>query len=384
MLLNIGLGVSLNHSGALPDDALEVLTKGLRAAEQLGDTVAQMYALWALWVTHAYKGNFRATEPYAERFLRFAIESADPVRGYLADRLMGTSMHYRGNQSKAREHLDQVADKYRRSLQRPQCAWFGYKLSDFAQSTMANVLCLQGYLDQARNLAQACADRTQSVGQKIALCFSLVEAACPIALMIEDVETASKHVTLLTSTANELDLSPWKTMAGCLEGVLLVRKGKFEAGVTALRKSLKACDELGGTARYPMYLAAIAKGLSELGEVTEARSLLDQALAKADHDGEDWCIPDLLCSKGELAQKGSGPSSLLEAEDYFNRAYIMARQQGALLWELRSARHLARLCLRQKRGDDAREALASAYGRFVEGFDTTDLRAAKSTLEALR
>lgn len=384
MLLYIGFGVTLNHSGARPDEALAVLTKGLRIAEELGDRVAEMYALWALWVTYGYKGNFCATEPYAERFFRFAVESADPARTYLADRLMGTSMHYRGNQPKAREHLDQVEAKYRRSLQRPHCAWFGYNLADFAQSTLARVLCLQGYLDQARKLAQASADRTRLAGQKISLCFSLVEAGCPIALMIEDEEAASKYVTLLANTANELDLAYWKTVAACLQGVLMIRQGKFDTGVVALYTSLEVSDEFGGTARYPMYLAAIAKGLSELGRLGEARNILGQALAKADLDGENWCMPDLLCSKGELVQREAGPSSLLEAADCFGQAYEMARQQGALLWELRSARHLAGLCVGQKHGDDARQALASAYGRFVEGFDTADLQAAKTALEALR
>jgi predicted ATPase len=61
----------------------------------------------------------------------------------------------------------------------------------------------------------------------------------------------------------------------------------------------------------------------------------------------------------------------------------MARQEGARLWELRSARHLAPLRVGQRRGDDASEALASTYSRFVEGFGTADLRAAKSVLEPL-
>lgn len=383
MLLHIGLGITLNHTGGRSDEALKMLTKGLHIAEKLGDVVSQMYALWALWVTYGYKGNFRATEPFAEKFFRFAVEAADPARGYLADRLMGTSMHYRGHQPKARKHLDQVADQYRRSLERPHCAWFGYNLSDFAQSTLARVLCMQGYLDQARNLAQACIDRTQLARQKVGLSFSLAEAACPIALMLDDMEAASRHVALLVNVTAELDLTYWKTVAGCLQGVLLVKQGNFDAGLAALRASLEVCDEFGGTSRYPMYLGAVSKALSELGQMKEARDVLDQALARADRDGEEWCVADLLCSKGELAERESGPSSLLEAERCFSKAYTTARQQGARLWELRSARHLARLRVGQKRPEDAWDILAPAYGQFVEGFETADLRAAKSMLESL-
>jgi predicted ATPase len=61
----------------------------------------------------------------------------------------------------------------------------------------------------------------------------------------------------------------------------------------------------------------------------------------------------------------------------------LARTQGALLYELRGASHLARLWLEQKRPEDARQILAPVYGRFAEGFETPDLRAAKTLLDSL-
>jgi predicted ATPase len=106
-------------------------------------------------------------------------------------------------------------------------------------------------------------------------------------------------------------------------------------------------------------------------------------LAKADRVGEEWCVADLLCSKGELALRERGPSALREAEGCFSEALTTARQQGALLWELRSARHLARLRVGQKRPQEAWQILAPVYGQFVEGFETADLRAAKLMLESL-
>jgi predicted ATPase/DNA-binding winged helix-turn-helix (wHTH) protein len=385
MLLQIGHGITLNHTGGRREEAATVLTEGLRIAEALGDTISQMYALWGLWVTHGYKGKYRATEPVAEQFSRLAAAAADPARGYLADRLMGTTMFYRGSQPKAHAHLDRVADQYRRSLERSRAAWFGYDLSDFAQSTLARVLCLQGFLDQARNLAQSCVDRVQSASQKVGLCYALVEAACPVAFMINDMDAATKHVTLLTEAATALDLTYWKTMARCWEGVLLVRQGDYEAGIGALRVSLAACDEAGGTSLYAGFLRVIAQGLAGLGRTDEARLTLDQALARAESDGEEWCIPSLLCAKGELALREPGTATVLAAtaEQCFRDAVELARKQGALLWELRGASHLARLRLGQKRPEDARQILAPVYGRFAEGFETPNLRAAKTLLDSL-
>jgi predicted ATPase len=57
--------------------------------------------------------------------------------------------------------------------------------------------------------------------------------------------------------------------------------------------------------------------------------------------------------------------------------------QGALSWELRAATSLSRLLHGQHRVAEARDVLGSVYGRFTEGFATSDLQEAKSLLEML-
>jgi len=51
--------------------------------------------------------------------------------------------------------------------------------------------------------------------------------------------------------------------------------------------------------------------------------------------------------------------------------------------ELRAAMSMARLWRDQGKRDEARELLASVYGRFTEGFDTLDLKEAKALLDEL-
>jgi predicted ATPase len=72
-----------------------------------------------------------------------------------------------------------------------------------------------------------------------------------------------------------------------------------------------------------------------------------------------------------------------KAEAHFERALSIARQQDAKSWELRAAMSMARLWRDQGKGQQARELLASVYGWFTEGFDTRDLKKAKSLLEEL-
>ena len=94
-------------------------------------------------------------------------------------------------------------------------------------------------------------------------------------------------------------------------------------------------------------------------------------------------MAELLRIKGELAIFEDATDAAAAAEGHFLRALDYARLQGALSWELRAAIGLARLWRDQDRAAEAREILRSVYGRFTEGFDTADLRAAKSLLEEL-
>jgi predicted ATPase len=61
----------------------------------------------------------------------------------------------------------------------------------------------------------------------------------------------------------------------------------------------------------------------------------------------------------------------------------MAGQQGALSWALRAALSLGRLKIDQGRPDDARALVEPLFDRFTEGFETADLRAARTMLDAL-
>jgi predicted ATPase len=72
------------------------------------------------------------------------------------------------------------------------------------------------------------------------------------------------------------------------------------------------------------------------------------------------------------------------AEAKLQRSLELARQHGALSWELRTSLSIARLRMRQDRLRDAREALAPIYEKFTEGFATLDVRSARAVLQSLQ
>ena len=71
------------------------------------------------------------------------------------------------------------------------------------------------------------------------------------------------------------------------------------------------------------------------------------------------------------------------AENSFRQAIALAQQQSAKFWEMRAATSLARLWRDQGKREEARELLAPVYGWFTDGFETRDLKEAKTLLDEL-
>jgi predicted ATPase len=86
--------------------------------------------------------------------------------------------------------------------------------------------------------------------------------------------------------------------------------------------------------------------------------------------------------KGELLLK-QDDSNTAEAQRCFQRAIQIASRQSAKSFELRATTSLARLLAEQNRREEARTMLAEIYNWFTEGFDTADLKEAKSLLDQL-
>jgi predicted ATPase len=74
---------------------------------------------------------------------------------------------------------------------------------------------------------------------------------------------------------------------------------------------------------------------------------------------------------------------LAEAEASLGNALEIARSRNARSWELRASTSLARLWAEQGTRQKALELLAPVYGLFTEGFDTPDLKEAKTLLQQL-
>jgi predicted ATPase len=126
----------------------------------------------------------------------------------------------------------------------------------------------------------------------------------------------------------------------------------------------------------------LAEGLAMAGQFDEAMALINEAIAHGERHGKSFHTPELFRIKGELLVCAP-EANLSEAEDWLSRSLQLARRQSALAWELRTTTSLAVLRRKQDRHAEAHGTLAAVYDRFTEGFETSDLRAARRLLDEL-
>jgi predicted ATPase len=164
-----------------------------------------------------------------------------------------------------------------------------------------------------------------------------------------------------------------------VKGELAVKRGQVETGISLLGDALKMLRAHRYELLTTTFNSALAEGLGIAGRSEEALALIDQAMALVEQNGDLFMMPELLRIKATILMTSPGPDLAL-AKRYLLQSLSLAKRQSALSWQLRTATSLAQLYLMQNQSDLAKSVLSPVYRQFIEGFETSDLKAAKNLL----
>ena len=165
-----------------------------------------------------------------------------------------------------------------------------------------------------------------------------------------------------------------------MNGWAKVMAGDAETGLAELRDGLDRWRSTGSKIWGSLRLGRAAAAFIEAGDAQEGATLLTEAFQVMDGNGERWYEAELLRLQGEVLVR-SLSSRTAEAGACFKRAVEVARSQDARLFELRAAVALSRLQCAPEQRKRRTALVCSIYGRFTEGFDTPDLKEARSLLD---
>jgi predicted ATPase/DNA-binding winged helix-turn-helix (wHTH) protein len=352
-------------------------TRLLKLAETLNDIDYQLRALWGLWVSSRL--NHHDTLAYAKRFCDVAANSAAPADKLIGDRILGTSLHWHGNHTQARLHIERVLNSEYVTDRRSQTIRFQFDQPIAARTFLARILWLQGFPEQAMTSAEHCIEDAQSLGQVLSLCHTAMNAACQISLHTGNL-LATEHFaqSLLAHSARE-GMRIWNFAGHAFMAILLAERGDLDAGLPSIKAIIDELRKAKEDVLATLLLGKLAEGFGQTAHFIAGLAPVDEALARCEHS-DLWYKPELLRIKGELILR---QGALESAERIFESSLDLASRQGALWWELRTATSLATLRRDQGRLPEALDLLEPVYGRFTEGFETVHLVAARHLLDEL-
>ena len=380
MILQEALATSSMLTRGHSDQVRANYERGLALAEAFADRARQLRLLAGLNFFFLRLGDIRGALAVAEQADVIAEAAKQPAGAAWAECWVGNAHYFLGNQAEAQLHLERCLaltvelgtfnDNY----------FFVFNYRTSAIVFLARTLWLRGFSDRALRIAQKTIDEAASRGRPVSVGFSLFYASTFL-LRTGDLPGASDLIEQLIVYAGRYSLEPFRALGIALKGELAIAREEPEAGLDLLRSALETPRAQQFNVLLPSFIGALAEGLRKTGQFEDALFTIDGAIARAKNSGVELDLSELLRIKSQILAERYDRESAMNC---LTEALAVAGAQSALAWELRSTMTLARLLSGDGQREQARQTLALVYDRFTEGFETADLKLARTLLEDLR
>jgi class 3 adenylate cyclase len=357
-------------------------TAVLRLAKSQHTTQGLLLGLWWVWTSTITQGRIAASATYAQQLLDGARESGDSdllIFGHAAT--MVTDM-LSGRMPESRVHYDRVLALYDPERADRFMQLTGYDLRTFVQVYACQLIWMMGYPDDAVRVAESSVAHAQRVGHAFNHVWTLTFSAYTYAYRREP-DRFLAQIGEADRIARDQGIAfISRVSVPQAEGVASVLSGRPREAIASLRIGIERWTTTGGNVRVPYIKSALAEALALEGELFPALELIDECveqIERPESQEREW-LPEVLRLKAAIVLRIGREG---EAAELLRASIDCAREQRAKSWELRSATNLAALLLRRGEPDAARALLAPIYGWFTEGFETPDLRDAKTLLDGL-
>jgi class 3 adenylate cyclase len=181
--------------------------------------------------------------------------------------------------------------------------------------------------------------------------------------------------------AQEHRLPQWLALAERCRGWAMHRLGASQAGMDLAQQGINRWKAIGAMLHTTNSEVILAEIFLRESQTEAARLHLDTARAHQLSYGENYLAAEIDRLEGLLRHHERNAIEVIEG--CFSESLNTARRQGARLLELRTATTFARVLAERNERHRAVDLLAPVYSVFTEGFDTVDVKDAKTLLDEL-
>ncbi|MDF0516957.1 winged helix-turn-helix domain-containing protein [Bradyrhizobium yuanmingense] len=380
LVLHTALGAARMLTGQLDEVGANHLKRALELRERIGDIPGQIRLIDQLHLMQIFVGKYDEALGTAKHGEAVALAGNDSLAAARMRVLLSISCQYLGKFAASRSYVE--AALLHPGLDAAVLSGLTFEYPKRAQITLARVLWLQGYPDQAAQMVRRAISDVIAANHPIMFCRAL-PWAFGVFFWNGDLEDCEDHIDRFIVEGRRHNLAILQMVGEAMKGItLLARSSENGGGIATLRVAIEKLQSrsFGAVAGLRMPLA---EALAAEGHGDEALDTIDQAIAQARCCSFMMDMPDMLRTRAKALMRKRHPD-LPQAEECLVQALDVARDQGALGYELRAAIALAKLRQRAGRRQEAHDMLAPIYSRFTEGFQTRSLTIARGLLAELK
>lgn len=359
--LKLALGSSCYHTQGGTAETIEAFVSARTLARQCNDIAGQLRAVSGHMAVNLCCADYQMALEQSQQFDRLGLHG-DATLSLSTQRLRVLALHFAGDQAQARLNAEQVLQRMTQSGHLNRFTHgFGvqYDQSVASLTILARILWLQGQPEQAWRTARQALDIALQINHGTSICYTLALAGCLIAHYNGDSRTARELLRLLLEQAQKHSVQLFHTWARHYAQVIDHEQAHlpFKPGLGLIKDLLITLDN---------------------------RFVDDELVLRAETGIAGWNTAEILRARAGALLAEDDLLNRAAAESLLIRALNVAKHQGALAWELRSATSLAQLWQRQGRHRQAHTLLAPICDRFTEGHATPDLTKARQLLDELQ
>jgi tetratricopeptide (TPR) repeat protein len=349
-------------------------------ADGHGAAQDRLAADYGLWASSVIRGELTTMRAHAAAFLADVEAKPSSPEAGVAHRCAGTTHWFAGEYREARDHLERALALFQPGQDDDLAFRFGQDAGIPAMLHLAMTWWQLGDVERAISVADRARARMAALTYVATRAYGNMHAAIFELMRGGDLSQAAANASELARVACDHDLPLYRAMS-----VFLVGWANSEGGVGALEDMRRGVELVRGQncqSFVPLLKLALGRAEARAGDLDRAVTTLDEGLALSDRTGQRGFEAELHRARGMVLLRRN-PSNPTPAEDEFQTAVIVARQQGARSYELLASLSLAKLYQSTGRPVDAHAVLAPALEGFAPTPEMPEIAEAQTLLAEL-